>query len=211
MTSIKKKNNLIGDNNDKPISKSSSHYVSNPALLNEFVMWNDAKKIAKEKDLPEPKIPENIGRGIMQIADNFSKKYNWISNSRYREELVGDAIINCLTYIDRFNPEKFKNPFSYFTQISYFSFLRTIEREKKSDYIRHKSMMNSVLFQELQIAGVDEEDISLLEDFSYDTTGVDEFIEAFELKMFNKKLASNEIAGNGGKTKILATDEVGFL
>lgn len=207
----KKKNNLVSENSDKPISKNSSHYVSNPDLYNEFVMWKSAKIEAQENDKPEPRIPENIGKGILQIAKNFSTKANWLSNSRYREEMVGDAVINCIKYVDRFDPDNFKNPFAYFTQICYFSFLRTIEIEKKSDYIKHKSNLNSVIFQEIQNGTFEDEDF-VLEESDYDTANVDDFISSFELKNFGKKLDDNEIGGMAGKTKrIESKDEVGFL
>lgn len=209
---VKKKNNIISDQSDKPISKSSVHYVSNPKLLNEFVMWKADIAQALLEDKPEPKIPEAIGLGIMQIAGNFSKKYNWHSNAKYREEMTSDAIVNCILYVRNFDPTKSNNPFAYFTQISYFAFLRRIEKEKTADYIRHKSMANSILYQEMQDGNVDDEDNLVLEDFTYDATGVSDFITTFELKNFNKKLNDNEIAGIGGQTRILEEkNEVGFL
>lgn len=206
-----KKNNVINEHSDKPISKKSSHYVSNTELYNEFVIWYQDRKDAKALDKPEPKIPEAIGKGIMQIAENFSKKYNWSSNARYREELSGDAIVNCILYVRNFNPEKSKNPFSYFTQISYFAFLRRIDKEKISDYIKHKSLMNSKIYQDIQSGDFNDDDF-VLEDLDYDSTGVDDFVQSFELKMFNKKLATDEIGGIAGKTRILEQkNDVGFL
>ena len=52
-------------------------------------------------------------------------------NYTFREEMILDGIENCITYIDNFNPEKSKNPFAYFTQITYYAFLRRIQKEKK--------------------------------------------------------------------------------
>lgn len=45
--------------------------------------------------------------------------------------MVGDAVENCLKYIDRFDPINWDNPHAYFTKIIYFAFLRRIETEKK--------------------------------------------------------------------------------
>ena len=39
---------------------------------------------------------------------------------------------------ENFDPEKSSNPFSYFTQIIYYAFLRRIEKEKKQSYIKYK-------------------------------------------------------------------------
>jgi len=46
-------------------------------------------------------------------------------------------------YAHNFNPEKSKNPFSYFTQIIYYAFLRRIEKEKKQNYIKYKLLENA--------------------------------------------------------------------
>jgi hypothetical protein len=203
-----KKNNILSENSDKPASKKSRHYVSNPDLYNEFVKWNNAKIEAEANGKPEPEIPNSIGRGITQIAQNFSKKYNWQNNSEYRDELVGDAIVNCILYVRNFNVNKTKNPFSYFTQICYFSFLRTIEKEKVEDYVKHKSILNSQAFKEFQNGTLDDEDL-ILEDFDFNQESIEDFIMAFEIKKFGKKLNDDEVGGNGGKTKLIETkDEV---
>ena len=60
-------------------------------------------------------------------------------------EMISDGIENCLCYAHNFNPEKSNNPFAYFTQIIYFAFLRRIQKEKKQQYIKHKSLENALL------------------------------------------------------------------
>ena len=45
--------------------------------------------------------------------------------------MILDGIENCLRYADRFNPEKSNNPFAYFTQITYYSFIRRIKKEAR--------------------------------------------------------------------------------
>ena len=57
--------------------------------------------------------------------------------------MISDGIENCLQYIDNFDPEKSKNPFSYFTQIIYFAFVRRITREKKQSKIKDKLLKTS--------------------------------------------------------------------
>ena len=56
--------------------------------------------------------------------------------------MVGDAIENCITYINNFKPEKSNNPFSYFTQIAYFAYLRRIAKEKKVTKLKAKYVQN---------------------------------------------------------------------
>ena len=45
-----------------------------------------------------------------------------------------------IQYVINFDPDKSKNPFSYFTQIIYYAFLRRIQKEKKQQYIKYKMM-----------------------------------------------------------------------
>ena len=52
--------------------------------------------------------------------------------------MISDGIQNCLQYAYNFDPEKSKNPFSYFTQIIYYAFLRRISAEKKQVHIKNK-------------------------------------------------------------------------
>jgi hypothetical protein len=208
----KKKSNIISENSDKPAVSKDKHYVSNKDMYEAFVVWHQARKLAAAEGREEPAIPENIGGYLVNIANGFVSKYNWQSNTKWKEEMVGDAILNCIMYVRNFDPEKSTNPFSYFTQTCYYAFLRRIEKEKAQDYVKHKSMLNSVLYNELQVNGLNEDDENLIEGFEYDNSGVDAFIEEFELKNFGKTLQTNVVAGVGGKTKILeAPEEVGFL
>ena len=53
----------------------------------------------------------------------------------FKDDMIGDGIENCITYVDNFDPSKSTNPFAYFTQIVYFAFLRRIQkREEASRY-----------------------------------------------------------------------------
>jgi hypothetical protein len=52
--------------------------------------------------------------------------------------MVSDAVLNCITYIGNFDPEKSKSPFGYLTQICWFSFVRIINKEKKEKYTQYK-------------------------------------------------------------------------
>ena len=52
--------------------------------------------------------------------------------------MIGDGIENCLQYVNNFDPEKSKNPFSYFTQIIYYAFIRRIQKEKNKHILNIK-------------------------------------------------------------------------
>jgi hypothetical protein len=117
-------------------------------LLDEMVEYKKQVSKAKKEGLPKPYISEYVGKCILDIAERLSRKPNFAGYS-YREDMVGSAIENVLTYIDNFNPKKSKNVFAYFTQIIYWAFLRKIAFEKKQQVIRYKAIQNSPMFQEL--------------------------------------------------------------
>lgn len=134
---------------------------------------------SKKNGTPKPKIPEYIGECVLLIANRLSTKPNFI-NYPFREEMVSDGIENCICYIDNFDPFKSDNPFAYFTQIIYFAFLRRIQKEKKQLYIKHKTLENSLIFNELITQGGSEDkDItSSLTDLTNDN--MFDFIKSFE-------------------------------
>jgi DNA-directed RNA polymerase specialized sigma24 family protein len=96
---------------------------------------------AKEAGTLKPRVPNYIGECFLKIATHLAYKSNFI-NYTYREEMVSDGIENCITYIDNFNPEKSKNPFAYFTQITYYAFLRRIAKEKRQQQTKYRYMRN---------------------------------------------------------------------
>lgn len=122
--------------------KKTDHYIDNKRFFDEMKAWKTLVKAAEKEGKPHPPVTTYIGECFMAIADRLSRKPNFI-NYPYREEMISDGIENCLLYAYNFNPRKSKNPFSYFTQIIYYAFLRRISKEKKQAYIKLKKIENS--------------------------------------------------------------------
>jgi len=120
----------------------AEHYVNNKDFLDALVEYRDNVAIAAAKDLPKPRITNYIGSCFLKIATHLSYKSNFV-NYMYREDMISDGIENCVQYIHNFDPAKSKNPFAYFTQISYFAFLRRIQREKRQLDIKTKIVEKS--------------------------------------------------------------------
>lgn len=130
----------------KVTKKKRSNYIDNQKMFVEMCEYIDKVKIYNEvlKKLKlsetkplKPKVSEYIGECIMLIAQRLATKPNF-ANYTHREEMIGDGIENCLTYIDNFDPTKSSNPFAYFTQIIYYAFIRRIQREKKQVFVKMK-------------------------------------------------------------------------
>lgn len=115
-----------------------NHYIDNKLFLKEMIAYKKSVRKAKREGVAKPKLPEYVGKCFMMIAENLSHKPNFLSYT-FRDEMISDAIENCVMYADNFDPAKSKNPFAYFTQIVYYAFLRRIQREKKQLYVKYKS------------------------------------------------------------------------
>lgn len=133
----------------------TNHYVDNKRLYTEMIKYVNAYNEAKDKGEQPPKASAYIGECIWLIATRLSTNRNFIGYS-YREEMIGDAIENCLRYLHNFDPEKSNNPFAYFTQIMYYAFLRRIDKEKKQSYIKYKMAENSVAMNTLVAMSPDD-------------------------------------------------------
>ena len=117
--------------------KKSEHYVNNKELLEALIVYREKVAIAKEKELPNPRITNYLGSCFLKIATHLSYKPNFV-NYMFRDDMISDGIENCVQYIHNFDPEKSRNPFAYFTQIIHYAFLRRIQKEKKQLDIKNK-------------------------------------------------------------------------
>ena len=119
--------------------KKTEHYVDNKVFNEEMKKYRKKVLSARKRNRKDPPINDYIGECFLKIANHLSYRPNFI-NYTYKEDMISDGIENCLTYVANFDPEKSKNPFSYFTQIIYYAFLRRIEKEKKQNYIKYKML-----------------------------------------------------------------------
>mgnify|MGYP003650714729 CR=1 FL=1 len=145
--------------------KRPEHYVDNKEFLEHMIAYRESVIAADENGDPIPRIPDEIGTIFWKIASHLSYKSNFIAYA-FRDDMISDGIENCVQYIKNFDPEKSKNPFSYFTQIIYYAFLRRIQKEKKQLYVRYKSLQNDQIL---------------------DSVSDDDFIGAYEDSMEKKK------------------------
>lgn len=165
--------------------KKAVNYVDNKKLYEHMVVYKTkvAESLAEGKE--KPRVPEYVGECIFKIAKHLATKPNF-ANYPFREEMEGDAIDNCLYYIDNFNHEKYNNPFAYFTQISYFAFLRRIQREKKQLYIKQKTYDNARINGMVSNSQGGDTD-SFTASNEYDSDYMNELVADFEKKKEDKK------------------------
>ena len=127
--------------------KKSIHYVNNAQFSQAVVDYVGKLEECKKEQEPLPKVPDYIAQCFLRIAEGLSHKANFIRYT-YREEMVMDAVENCLKAIANYNLEAATrtgkpNAFAYFTQITWFAFLRRITKEKKQQDIKIKYLTKS--------------------------------------------------------------------
>ena len=114
----------------KKKDENSKHYIDNKQFLAALIEFKKEVNEAKNNEEQRPQVPDYIGDCFIKIANHLAYKSNFINYS-FREDMILDAIENCLIHMDNFDPKKSSNPFAYFTQITYYAFLRRIQKEKK--------------------------------------------------------------------------------
>lgn len=142
------------------MSKNKAHYINNKEFSLAVVDYVREKNEAEAKDQTIPKVTDYIARCFIKIAEGLSHRPNFVRYT-YREEMVMDAVENCLRAIGNYNLETATrtgkpNAFSYFTQICYFAFIRRITKEKKQQDIKFR-FIEKMGIEEFVEAGMDGE------------------------------------------------------
>lgn len=165
--------------------RKSIHYVNNKEFSQAVVDYCTVVREAKENKEILPVVPDYIAECFLKIAEGLSHKSNFIRYT-YREEMVMDAVENCLKAIENYNIEAATrsgnpNAFAYFTQISWYAFLRRIAKEKKQQDVKIKYLASS---------GIEEYIISDGEDMS--NTVVQAFVDQLKDRIDKVKEKDDE-------------------
>jgi len=127
--------------------RQSIHYVNNADFSQAVVDYVRTVDDARKNNTEIPKVPDYVAQCFLRIAEGLSHKANFIRYT-YREEMVMDAVENCLKAINNYDIEAATrtgkpNAFAYFTQITWYAFLRRIAKEKKQQDIKMSYLTNS--------------------------------------------------------------------
>ncbi len=150
--------------------RESIHYVNNAKFSQAVVDYCtelQAAKEARKNDLP--KVTNYIAECFLKISEGLSHKHNFIRYT-YREEMVMDAVENCLRAIENYNIEAATrsgnpNAFAYFTQIAWYAFLRRIAKEKKQQDIKLRYLSQSGIEEYIINETGDEAAVQVLQSF----------------------------------------------
>lgn len=149
--------------------RASIHYVNNKEFSQAVVDYCTILKEAKTNEQNLPIVPDYIASCFLKISEGLSHKSNFIRYT-YREEMVMDAVENCLKAIENYdiaaatrtgNP----NAFAYFTQISWYAFLRRIAKEKKQQDVKLKYLSQSGLEEYIATDQSDHQSVQVVQAF----------------------------------------------
>lgn len=164
-------------------TRTKTNYLDNEKFYEAIKKYIYKCREAKEAGLQRPIPNDYIGRCIMDIAENLARS-NKFSRYIFKEEMIEDGIENCITYIDRFDPDKYNNPHAYFTKIVWYAFLRRIALEKKILYGKYKQIEQFNLESQLNGSG---EQITY-SDGAFEN--MEKFIEEYEKKLDEKRIGA---------------------
>ena len=127
--------------------RAAIHYVNNAEFSQAVVDYVKVLQEAKKEERQLPVVPDYIASCFLRIAEGLSHKSNFIRYT-YREEMVMDAVENCLKAIENYDISAATrtgkpNAFAYFTQITWYAFLRRIAKEKRQQDIKLKYLTKS--------------------------------------------------------------------
>ena len=129
----------------EPKKRRRNNFIDNKEFFAAMSAYRKSVDVAKEQGLERkewPPIPRYIGKCFLDIAEHLSMRPNF-SNYIYRQDMVMDAVENCVIYAANFDPAKSSNPFSYFTQVCWYAFIRRIGKEKRQIEICDKIISKS--------------------------------------------------------------------
>jgi methyl-accepting chemotaxis protein len=174
------------------------HYVNNRDFSNAVVEYVTEANAAIDAGKQAPVVPNYIAECFLKICEGLSRKSNFVRYS-YREEMVMDAVENCLKAIKNYNVENATrsgkpNAFGYFTQIAWFAFIRRIQKEKKQQDAKLRFIAEAGLDEFMVDADEDPQVAKAVQNFVDnlrrridDVKEKDQKFDTYKKKMTNKR------------------------
>lgn len=178
--------------------RSRPHYVNNKEFTQAVIDYCTEVQECRLVGKQEPRVTDYLAESLLKINEGLSRKSNFVRYT-YREEMVMDGVENCLKALANFDPSAATrggnpNAFGYFTQISWFAFLRRIQKEKKQQEVRMRYIAESGLEEFMVDPDEDPEVAKAVQSFVdnlrrriEDVRDKDQKITNYKKKMSNKR------------------------
>lgn len=136
----------INPNQKKPVN-----YIDKEVFYDALVKYREDCRANPDNI---PRVPEYIGECFIKIANGLASAPNFAGYS-FRDDMTGEAVETCLRYVKSFDPDKSKQPFSYFTQCCWYVFIGRITAEKKQSKIK-RALIQYADFETYALQAQDE-------------------------------------------------------
>lgn len=118
-------------------SPRAKNYINNKDLYAEVCK---SKEILRENpELKAAAMTDDLVKMLMEMVERYGNRGNW-SGYTWNEDSKSDALEVLCKNWQMFNEKEYKNPFAFYTQVMYNSFLGTMGREKKPQKIKDKML-----------------------------------------------------------------------
>lgn len=152
------------------------NYINNRDLYESLRDYRNQVLDALENGKPKPQVSEYIGDCFIKLANNLAKKDNFRRYSHI-DIMIDSGIEVALKRIDNFDPDKYDNPFGYFTTIMWNEFIQKIKEEENHTYVKYRGFRdNDGLCGEMKNDGSKQQNTKI--DFAI----IDDYIKNFEDK-----------------------------
>lgn len=167
----------------------SNHYVDNAVFYQEMTVWVKTCEDAFDKGEVRPQLTDSLGGMIIKVCEGVAYRYNF-NNYSYRDEFALDAIENCVRYAHKFNYEKYKSPYSYFSRIAWQASVRRLQKEDKLWKTKIRYIMN---------AGI-EDVLNEIQDQDSNTPYDNEYVK-FLQKIYDEKIVDVSVDKKQKRTR----------
>ncbi len=131
------------------MTQDKTNYVDKQVLYTAIVKYKTLQQECADQGKPPPRMPDSIGQMIITMSERMALRKNF-SGYPFLDDMVSDAISDCVSAIEVFDPDRTQNPFGYLAITIYYAFIRRIQKEKKGLYAKYKiaeSMLPDVEYQ----------------------------------------------------------------
>ena len=119
------------------MQKQPEHYIDNKLFLERIKEHKLKTKEYLAQGKESPRLTNYLGECLNLIAYKLAN-HPWYSKWTFRDEMISDALENMVLYFDKFDSDKYDNPFAYYTQIAKWAFHRRMAKEMRMTYTKYK-------------------------------------------------------------------------
>lgn len=115
-----------------------ANYIDQEELQEHFVEWLKA-------DPDGQNMPDEIGKAILLVTNNTIRRWNFSGYTQdWKEDMVDEAIWNCVKGCKGYQWWKYSNPHAYLTMVCFRSFTSIIKKRKREQERKFEMVVDEI-------------------------------------------------------------------